>query len=535
MQAFLEREIEERTRRGGDNGNGRHVAPECGVCGKRRDIEIQTCHGYADTFGMKRYHHVTGTKWGNSTRKPCHFRVLPSKFPTVFNLSELLRQHEGKTLEFKRDLSSPDKAMRTLAAFANGAGGVLLIGVLDGSRKVCGVPDIAKTEEQLASFISDCIEPRLVPEIHIIPFRKTHVLAVELFPSPSRPHYVKAVGYPAGVYVRVGSTNRQADAAAVAELQRVVRGRSYDEEPLPELHSEEIDFRAASECFAPIRRLRKKDLRTLHLLAPHQKREVPTVGGIVLFGTDRLKQFPEAWLRAGCFEGADKSVILDSANLTNYPVLAVEEAIRFVQRNTRRALEVKGVRHREVWEFPVVALREAITNAFVHADYAQRGSPIRLAIFRDRIEIENPGNLPPGLTVEDIRRGISKLRNRVIGRVFHELGLIEQWGSGIQRMTAACRAAGLPEPELEEIGSSFRVTFRRERVAKPERDRLDTAIVELLRRKPGASTSQIAAVIHRTTRATQTRLKRLVELGQLVAIGSSTQDPRKVYHLKQGV
>lgn len=201
----------------------------------------------------------------------------------------------------------------------------------------------------------------------------------------------------------------------------------------------------------------------------------------MLFGAERLKHFPEAWLRAGCFEGADKSVILDSANLTNYPVLAVEEAIRFVQRNTRRALEVKGVRHREVWEFPVVALREAITNAFVHADYAQRGSPIRLAIFRDRIEIENPGNLPPGLTVEDIRRGVSKLRNRVIGRVFHELGLSEQWGSGIQRMTAACRAAGLPEPELEEIGSSFRVTFRRASVAKPERDKLDTAIVELLR------------------------------------------------------
>ena len=102
-------------------------------------------------------------------------------------------------------------------------------------------------------------------------------------------------------------------------------------------------------------------------------------------------------------------------------------------------------------------------------------------------------------------------------------------------MTAACRAAGLPEPELEEIGSSFRVTFRRGRVAKPERDKLDTTIVEFLRRKPGASTSQIAAAIKRTTRATQTRLKRLVELGQLVAIGSSTQDPRKVYQLKQGV
>ena len=453
----------------------------------------------------------------------------------MLNLAEALRQHEGKTLEFKRDLSSPDKVMRTLVAFANGAGGRLLIGVEDGSRKVRGLPDVTKVEEQLANLVSDRIEPRLVPEIHIIPWRKTHVLAVEVFPSPSRPHYVKAVGYPAGVYVRVGSTNRQADAASVAELQRVVRGRSYDEEALPELNSEALDFRVASECFAPVRRLTKKDLRTRQLLTTHQRREVPTVGGVLLFGVDRLGQFPDAWLRAGCFEGADKSIILDSSNIKITSVLAVEEAIRFVQRNTRRGLEIKGAHHREVWEFPVVALREAITNAFVHADYAQRGSPLRLAIFRDRIEIENPGNLPPGLTIEDIRRGVSKLRNRVIGRVFHELGLIEQWGSGIQRMFAACRAAGLPEPELEEIGSGFRVTFRRERVAKPERDKLDTAIVEFLRRNPGASTSRIAVTIKRTSRATQTRLKRLVELGQLVAIGSSAQDPRKGYHLKQGV
>ena len=78
----------------------------------------------------------------------------------MFDLAEIIRQHEGKTLEFKRDLSSPDKVMRTLVAFANGAGGKLLIGVEDGSRKVLGVPDTGGTEEQLANFISDRIEPR---------------------------------------------------------------------------------------------------------------------------------------------------------------------------------------------------------------------------------------------------------------------------------------------------------------------------------------------------------------------------------------
>lgn len=453
----------------------------------------------------------------------------------MFNVVKLLSQHEGKTLEFKRDLSSPDKVMRTLVSFANSAGGILLVGVEDGSRRVVGVPEVTRVEEQLANYISDRIQPRLVPEIQVIPWRKTHVLAVEIYPSPSRPHFIKAGGFPAGVYVRVGSTNRQADPAAVAEIQRTVLGRSFDEEALPELNSEANDFRAASECFAPVRKLATKDLRALQLVTTHQRREVPTVGGVLLFGTDRLEVFPDAFLRAGCFAGTDRSVIVDSANLTDSPVRAVEQALQFARRNTRRALVIKAVRHQEVWEFPVVALREAIINAFVHADYAQRGAPLRLAVFSDRIEVGNPGNLPSGLTIQDIRRGVSKLRNRVIARVFHELKLIEQWGSGIQRMTAACQQAGLPEPQLEELGSGFRVTFRRERAPQPQADEIDAAILDVLRREPGASTSHIAEQVKRSSRAIQSRLKRLMEAGRIVAVGSSSKDPRKGYHLKQDV
>jgi len=88
------------------------------------------------------------------------------------------------------------------------------------------------------------------------------------------------------------------------------------------------------------------------------------VGGAILFGVARLKYFPDAYLRAGCFKGNDKSVILDSANITDYPVLAVEKALLFVRRNIRHALQIGESRHREVWEFPMVALREAIINAF---------------------------------------------------------------------------------------------------------------------------------------------------------------------------
>ena len=67
-----------------------------------------------------------------------------------------------------------------------------------------------------------------------------------------------------------------------------------------------------------------------------------------------------------------------------------------------------------------------LLKTLVHADYSQRGAPIRIAFFDDRIEIENPGILLPGLTIEDMKQGVSKIRNPVIARVFRELHLIEQ-------------------------------------------------------------------------------------------------------------
>ena len=85
-------------------------------------------------------------------------------------------------------------------------------------------------------------------------------------------------------------------------------------------------------------------------------------------------------------------------------------------------------------ENSLTILREAIINAIVHADYSQRGAPIRIVFLDDRIEIENPGILLPGLTIEDMKQGMSKIRNHVIARLFRELDLIEQWGTGVRRI-----------------------------------------------------------------------------------------------------
>jgi ATP-dependent DNA helicase RecG len=445
------------------------------------------------------------------------------------NLIDLLKRPEGKTLEFKRDLSSPDGVLRSIVAFANTAGGTLLLGVEDTTRHARGVHDPLAMEERLANLISDSIVPRVVPELEILPWRRTHVVAVQVYPSASRPHYLKRAGPDAGVYVRVGSTNRRADRELIDELRRFVRGEAYDEQAMPELDSEALDFRAASESFAPVRKLKRQDLETLRLLTKHQGHKVPTVGGMLLFGKDRENLFPDAWIQAGRFHGKDKTRITDNVEIRGYLVQAVEDAIAFVRRHALSGIEIGAVRRKERWNLPPAAIREAIINAVAHADYAQRGAPIRISIFDDRLEVENPGLLPFGLTVEDLRHGISKLRNRVIGRVFHELGLIEQWGSGIQRMTTACREAGLAEPALEEIGTRFRVTIHTVRSGIPSVEKTDQAILDALAAGEGLSTREIAAAIELTSRATRTRLSRLAAHGLVREVGTSPQDPKRRY------
>ena len=445
------------------------------------------------------------------------------------DLVDALKRHEGKTLEFKRDLSSPEGVLRAVVAFANTAGGTLLVGVEDSTRHVRGVRDPLNMEERLASLISDRILPRLVPEMEILPWRKTCVLALRIYPSSSRPHYLKPEGPEGGVYVRVGSTNRKADSELVEEMRRFSRGEPHDEQAMPELDSEALDFRVASQLFASVRKLKRSDLETLRLVTRHQGRKVPTVGGMLLFGMERERYFPDAWIQAGRFRGTDKSQIIDRAEIRTYPTESVEGAIAFVEKHAMRSAEIGPVRRRDRWDLPPVAVREAVVNAVVHADYAQRGGAIRVSIFDDRLEVENPGLLPLGLTVDDLLRGISKLRNRVLGRVFHELGLIEQWGSGIQRMSRSCREAGLQPPVFEEIGLRFRVTIRTERKGPPSLDATDQAILAALSAAEGLSTRDIAGTIGRTPRTARTRLAKLVGRGLVRVIGTSPQDPSRRY------
>ena len=371
-------------------------------------------------------------------------------------LDELLTHPEGKTLEFKRDLSSPKPLLKTLVAFANTAGGRLFVGI-DDDRSIVGVENPLDEEERLCSLIADSIAPRLVPNVEMLTVEGKTLLLIDVFVSGARPHWLKSEGAESGVYVRLGSTSRQADAALIGELRRSAEGVAFDEMPMPDLSLHDLDMEATRQLFPGLNRLDEQALRTLKLVTPYQGHFVPTKGAVLLFGKERTQHFSDAWVQCGRFIGTDKAKIFDHVDIREHLPTAVDSIMQFLKKHAMRGADFTEVRRKDVWSIPLVLLREAVINALVHADYSQRGAPIRISFFDDRIEIENQGLLLPGMTVEDMRQGVSKIRNHVIARVFRELNLIEQWGSGVRRIFREAEEQGLPEPQIIEVGMRVRV------------------------------------------------------------------------------
>jgi ATP-dependent DNA helicase RecG len=390
---------------------------------------------------------------------------------------ELLMLNEGKTLEFKRDLSSPKNLLKTLVAFANTSGGRAIIGVDDRTKQPIGVEFPLDEEERLSNLIADSIRPRLVPNIEMVTVSDRTLLIVEVYLSNSRPHYLQAEGAERGVYVRLGSSNRQADRELIAEMRRSVEGIAFDEMPIPDLSMSDLDLGVIKKWFGNRRELDEQGLLTLKLLRREQGKLVPTRGAILLFGKDRIFHFPDAWVQCGRFVGNDKAVIFDHIELYEPLPQLVDSMMLFLKKHAMRGADFSGVQRRDVWSIPLGILREAVINALVHADYSQRGAPIRIAFFDDRIEIENPGILLSGMTIEDMKQGISKIRNPVVARVFRELNLIEQWGSGVRRMFREAEELGLPSPEIIEIGLRLRfIVHLAEPVAARNESRLESRL-----------------------------------------------------------
>ncbi|PWJ62271.1 helix-turn-helix domain-containing protein [Rathayibacter iranicus] len=362
---------------------------------------------------------------------------------------------EGKTREYKRDLSSPAKPLRTIVAFANSAGGHLIIGVSDDGT-VVGVTDPFAEEERIASLIADTIEPQLVPAIDLATVGNRTVLIVDVPLSTRRPHYVRAQGMNGGVYVRLGSTTRQADPALVAELERTARGVAFEDLPEPRASLTDLDLARLGEVRG--RATTAQDLVSLGLAVLQGTRVVPTHAGILASCPDPTRFLPSAWIQCGRLRGADGTDLFDQIEIHKPLPEAVEDVMAFLTKHAYRSGVFGSARRKDVYSIPVEAVREVVVNALVHASFAERSTPIRVGFYDTRIVVESPGGLLPGMTVETMR-GVSRLRNPSLARIFRDAGLIEQWGSGVNRVYSEIAKAGLPAPEIEEIMDRVRVTI----------------------------------------------------------------------------
>jgi predicted HTH transcriptional regulator len=364
-------------------------------------------------------------------------------------------QPEGKTREYKRDLSSPEKAMRAVVAFANSAGGQLVIGVEDDGT-VAGVTDPLLEQERLTNPIADWVSPQLIPAIELVPLASTTVVVADVALSVRRPHYPTKHGKDESTYIRLGATNRKAGPDLIAELERSAKGIPFDRLPAAGATLEDLDTEPLARSLG--RELDLRALQTLELVADDQGRLVPTNGGVLVACPRPERFFPFAWVQCARFRGPTKRDIWDQEEIYGPLPLAVDKVMRFLEQNAFRHAEFGDVYRRDRWSIPIRPLREIVTNGLVHASYSAHGTPIKVAFMDSTIEIESPGGLMPSLTVEEMTQGVSVIRNPVIARVFRELGLIERWGTGLPEAIRQLAEAGLPAPDITELAVSLRVT-----------------------------------------------------------------------------
>jgi len=200
----------------------------------------------------------------------------------------------------------------------------------------------------------------------------------------------------------------------------------------------------------------KEALRKLNLI----KKDKLTNGAILLFGKNPQKFFLQSETRCARFKGIEPLEFIDMKVFGGNIIDQREDALEFVKEHIKLHAEIKGTERVERWEYPIEAIREAITNAICHRNY-KISSNVQIRVFDDRIEIWGCGPLPEPLTVEDLRKKHdSVLRNPLIGRCFFLIKYIEQWGTGTNRMIKKCLSSGLPEPLFEEISGNLVVTFR---------------------------------------------------------------------------
>lgn len=384
---------------------------------------------------------------------------------------EEIKCGESKNIEFKVQLPDDSKKyMKTIVAYANTSGGKIIIGVDDVTRSIVGVEpsSVFQIMDKIVNAVSDMCIPQIVPDVTFQTIEGKCIVQIEIYPGQNRPYYIQSMGKENGTYIRVAGTSRPVDEVILKDLEYQGTGKSYDEIVNVEIDYDEkqalklcnnIRKYIAESKEQPISKVRKITVTNLEnwgILKKNGQNYLPT-NAFVLF-TNNTFRF--AKIQCALFKGEDRAVFIDRREFAGPIYDQIEEAYQFVLKHINLGATIDGIVRKDKYELPPESIREAIINSVCHRCYLDH-SCVQIAVYDNRVEITSPGMLYGGLTVEQAISGRSKIRNVCIAEVFSRMGIIEQWGTGLQRMIRGCREYGVREPEFVDMGDAFRVIFYR--------------------------------------------------------------------------
>ena len=397
---------------------------------------------------------------------------------TRTELLEIIANGENSGVEFKRDDLRTQDFAKELVAFSNLEGGMVLLGVEDGGT-VTGLtrPDL---EEWVMNLCRDKIRPAIVPFFEVL--RNVENGNDVAIVRVTRGYDVHALWHnnTNRYLMRVGSQNREASQEELARLFQQRGSIRAELRPVSGATLANLDRRRLRNYFGDIR---QQDMpadenedawQSLLINTEIMTEEGVTVGGMMLFGTMPNRFLPHAGIDAVAYSGAEQDYAAQERTALRGPMTPllskedtivenglVEQALDFVQRNTRVAIEAEGGRRVERPTYPQDALREGIVNALIHRDYLLTSTDIELAVYSDRLEVVSPGRLPNGITPDRMRAGTRAARNQMLKDVMRDYRYLEHMGMGIPRkIVRGMREHNGTDPDLIEKDERFIVRLQ---------------------------------------------------------------------------
>ena len=354
----------------------------------------------------------------------------------ALELLELIGLGETSTVQFKRQLESPDKLAAEMCAFANSAGGRILIGVEnDGSIRGLDSGVIRSLNSQIANIATNNIREPLFPTAHVVKVEEKAVLVVEIRESEAKPHFDKN----GAIWVKsMGDKRRVTSREELRRLFQDAHVFSTDELPIVRSTPEDLDGdvfagfyerqfgHSVDDTGIPLAQL----LSNLNVCQD----EHLTLAGLLIFARAPQRFRPEILTKAVSIPGDDETAVeyLDSEDLDGTLPDQLAKAKAFLRRNLVKEQKDQSFNTEGEWEIPEQALEELLVNMLVHRNYFI-SAPQKLLIFRNRIELHSPGMLPNRLTVDQIKAGTSIPRNPILQSLASKIMPYRGIGTGIRR------------------------------------------------------------------------------------------------------